>query len=133
MDNNNVEQPVQEPIQEPIQEPEAQPGKGTATASLILGIITLVCMFFGPFAWLGIISGIIGLILGIKSKKQAPSGMATAGIVMSAIGLGLCVLIFAACAICVGLFATTASNGIDTLENMNFNNINLNLNNFNLN
>ena len=66
----------------------------------------MVCIFFGVFAWIGIIAGIVGLILGIKSKKQAPSGMATAGIVMSAIGLGLCVILFVSCALCLGGLAS---------------------------
>lgn len=94
MDNENVQQPVEQPATEP--------GKNSAIASMVLGIITLICIFFGPFAWIGIITGIIGLVLGIKSKKQAKSGMATAGVVMNAIGLGLCVLTLVACIICIG-------------------------------
>lgn len=115
MDNNNVQQPVG-------QQPE-QPGKGKATASMILGIVTLVCIFFGYGALLGIITGIIGLILGIQSKKQAPSGMATAGIVMSAIGLGLCLLAFVACVLCVGAFASAGAAA--DWNSINLNNLNM--------
>lgn len=67
MDNNNVQQPVG---QQPVGQQPEQPGKGQATASMILGIVTLVCIFFGYGALLGIITGIIGLILGIKSKNK---------------------------------------------------------------
>jgi len=110
MDNNNVVQPSQQP--------GSEPEKNLAIASMVLGIVTLVCIFFNVFAWIGLISGIVGLILGIKSKKQAPSGMATAGIVMSAIGLGLCLLVFVACAICVGAFATLGA--ATELGNLNY-------------
>ena len=70
---------------------------GKSVASLVLGIIGVVVGFFGGWAWIGAILGIIGLILGVMGKKEAPSSMATAGIVLSiiAIALGLinhCVL-----------------------------------------
>lgn len=117
MDNNNVQQPVG---QQPVGQQPEQPGKGQATASMILGIVTLVCIFFGYGALLGIITGIIGLILGIKSKKQAPSGMATAGIVMSAIGLGLCLLTFVACVICAGALMAGASTADWNSINFNY-------------
>ena len=60
--------------------------KGKATASMVLGICSLI-------AWclpiLGIPCSIVGLTLGLKSKDSSNRGMAIAGIVMSSIGLGL--------------------------------------------
>ncbi len=60
-----------------------------ATASLVLGIISLLSMFLLPL--LGPLFGFIGLILGVKGKKQLesqnlPSGTALAGIITSSIG-----------------------------------------------
>ncbi|NLP35113.1 MAG: hypothetical protein GX359_07960 [Clostridiales bacterium] len=82
---------------------------GKATASLVLGIISLVFIFFGTYAFLGIILAIIGLILGIQAKKENPNdGKAKAGVVLSIIGLALCALTFLSCIACVGLIASLA-------------------------
>jgi len=73
-------------------------------ASLVLGICTLTISWaYG----VGILSAVVGLILGITGKKKArevgaPTGMATAGIVMCAIGIALSLLIFIACIACLG-------------------------------
>lgn len=79
---------------------------GKAIASLVLGIVSLVCVFFGYGAILGIILGIIGIVLGISAKKEQPSGMATAGLVLSIIAVALCVLSFIACIACAGALAS---------------------------
>lgn len=83
-----------------------------AIASLVLGILSLVCIFFGYGSLLGIVFGIVGLVLGINSNKEGKTGMATAGIIMSAIGLGLCAISFIACVACVGCIGAAA--GIDS-------------------
>jgi hypothetical protein len=60
------------------------PTNGTATAALILGIVSFVCL--GPIA------GIVAMVLGFSAKKKAKemggigAGQATAGIVLGAIG-----------------------------------------------
>jgi hypothetical protein len=83
---------------------------GKAVASLVLGIISLVFIFFGTFAFIGMIMAIIGLVLGIQAKKENPAdGKAKAGVVLSIIGLALCALTFLACVACVGLFASMSS------------------------
>lgn len=68
---------------------------GLAIASLVLGILSLLFIGFG------ILFGIAGIITGIMSRKESSSGMATAGIVMSIIGLAFCVVAFIACVACV--------------------------------
>ena len=46
---------------------------------------------------------IIGIILGALGKKDpAASGVATAGLVLSIIGLILCLLLYIACIACIG-------------------------------
>ena len=79
------QQPYQQPYNPQGQQPEQ---KGFSIASLVLGILSVVCCGAGLF-------GILGLIFGIMGQKRAPSskGMATAGIVLSAIGIVLFIVI----------------------------------------
>lgn len=74
-------------------------------ASLVLGIISLVIGVFssGLLGWLGAIIAIIGIILGALGRKDPEKkGISTAGMVCSIIGLILCLLLYLACAACVG-------------------------------
>ncbi len=89
---------------------QSPPGKGLAIASMVLGICSLVI----PYA--GIVTAIVGLILGIKAKKQlsevgAPSGMAQAGIIMSIIAIAWSILVVVLCTVCAatGALANIAS------------------------
>ena len=68
----------------------AMPGKGLAIASMILGIISLLCF--------PAITGTLGIIFGgIAKSKGCTSGMATAGIVCGVIGVALWLLMLVAC------------------------------------
>ena len=60
---------------------------GTAIASLVLGILSLICALFGWSSIAGLIFGIIGVALGAKARKEAQTGVATAGFVCSIVGL----------------------------------------------
>lgn len=73
-----------------------------AVASLVLGIIGVVCIFFGYSSLVGIAVSVVGLILGIQVQKEAPEAMSKAGVILSAIALGLCVIVAAACVACIG-------------------------------
>lgn len=76
-------------------------------ASLILGIVSLViAVFFPAIGYIGALVGIVGVILGAMARKNAPSGVATAGMVMSIIGTALALLLFLACAACAGAIAS---------------------------
>ena len=79
-----------------------------AVASLVLGIVSIVFSFIG-LGIFGLIPGIVGIILGIIAKKKAPSGMATAGLVCSIIGVALTLLMLIACAACFGNAACALS------------------------
>ena len=79
------------PYYVPMPYPPANAGQVKAVASLVLGIIGLVlCHTF----FFSLPCQIIGLILGILAKRQRAGGMATAGIVLSCVGLALSMLLF---------------------------------------
>ncbi len=79
------------------------PGKSAATASLVLGIISVVCWFAGYSSIISVVCGIVGLILASNSKKMGfMGGVRTAGFVLSLIGLIGGALVFVACVACVG-------------------------------
>lgn len=91
------------------------PGKGQATASLVLGIIAVVCWFFGYSSIVSIILGIIGIVLASKAKKAGfNEGIRTAGFVLSLIGLIGGGIAFIACVACVGSLAAIGA-GSSTL------------------
>ena len=85
------------------------PGKGAATASMVLGIIAVVFWFFGWGALVSVICGIIGLILASSSKKAGfDGGTRTAGLVLSIIGLIGGAIVFLACVACAGAIGAAA-------------------------
>ncbi len=43
-----------------------------AIASMILGIISVVCIWFGYSTIIGIICGVIGLVFAIQIRKASP-------------------------------------------------------------
>lgn len=86
------------------------PGKGAATASMVLGIISVVLWFFGYSALVSVVLGIVGLILAGNAKKAGfVGGMQTAGFVLSLIGLIGGAIFFVACVACVGAIGAAGS------------------------
>lgn len=78
-------------------------------AALTLGILSIVTNLFAGF--FSIILGIIGMVFGIRGRRNSENtGMATAGLVCSIIGIVLGVLSVIAAIFFFGLMAT------DTLE-----------------
>ena len=97
------------------------PGKGAATASLVLGIISVVLWFFGYSALVSVILGIVGLILAGNAKKAGfTGGIRTAGFVLSLIGLIGGAIFFVACVACVGAIGAADATGAfdDLFSNM---------------
>lgn len=79
------------------------PGKGAATASLVCGIVSIVCWFFGATSILSLILGIVGLIMASNAKKAGYNdGLRTAGFVLSLLGTIFGALIFVSCVACLG-------------------------------
>lgn len=88
------------------------PGRGAATASLVLGIISIVCWVFTATSFIGLITGIIGLICSSSAKKAGfKGGIQTAGFVCSLIGVIGGAIVLVACVACVGILGTMGAIG----------------------
>lgn len=61
--------------------------KGLSIAALVLGILSIVSVFTGIGAILGVIFGIVGIILGNKALKIGDDSKAKAGKICSIVGL----------------------------------------------
>lgn len=88
--NNSYEQP--------------QKNDTLAIVSLILGIASII-MCCIPY--LGIALGIGGIICSVMSSKKQKSGLATAGMVCSIIGIVIAVLMIIFNAVILGILATS--------------------------
>ena len=90
---------------------ENNTSSGKAVASLVLGILSLICAFFGYSAIVGLIFGIVGVSLGAKARKEAQTGLATGGFVCSIIGLIFCALGLVCAIACVGALGALGATG----------------------
>ena len=91
-------------------------GKGYSIAALGLGIVATVLAWFYMINIAALACGILGVIFAAKGKKlavaaSAPTGIATAGLVLSIIGTVLAGIGFFSCTVCV----LCAAGSIDAL------------------
>ena len=86
-------------------------GKGFSVAALVLGIIGAIFAWFGVIGIFALVCSILGIVFAVIGRKKSlialgkPSGIATAGLVLSIIGTALAaigVLACFACAACIG-------------------------------
>ena len=85
-------------------------GQGLATASLVCGIVGIVCWFFGWSSIASIILGIVGLVLASKSKMAGCNDpKRTAGFILSIIALVGGAIFFVACVACVACVGAAAA------------------------
>lgn len=102
MDYNNYEDNQQQ---------EPQKRNGLEIAALVLGIIAIP---LGCCYGVGAVPGLVGIILGIVSKKKGEklSGMALAGIICSVVGIliGIAVWVF--------IFGVFSQYSLEELESM---------------
>lgn len=80
-------------------------GKGLSIAGLVLGIVAVVFCWLAIWNTIALVCAIVGLICAIKGKKLAtesgePTGIATAGLVLSIIGLVFAGIGFLTCTVC---------------------------------
>ncbi len=77
----------------------ADSGKGLSIAGFVLGIVSLVFSCLGAIALAGLIPSIVGIVLSSIGRKKAklagaPTGLGTAGFVMSIISCAICGIVF---------------------------------------
>ena len=85
--------------------------KSKVVASLVLGIVACVLVWFGYSAAGGLVCGIIGLVFAVQIKKACEeageelNSMAKAGMVLNIIGVVLCAVMFVVAISCIGCVA----------------------------
>ena len=86
------------------------PESGKATASMVLGIISIVCWFFGWSTIASLILSIVGLVLASQAKAAGnDTGTRKAGFVLNLIGLIGGAVFLVACVACAGALAAYGS------------------------
>lgn len=90
--------------------PGSYPGKGMSIAALVLGIVAIVGGFIIPIPFIDLACAIVALILGVLGRKKAkevgaPSGIATAGLVLSIIALAWTIIATIICLCVIGAVA----------------------------
>ena len=78
----------------------------------MLGIISIVCWILTATSFIGLVTGIIGLICSSSAKKAGfKGGIQTAGFVCSLIGVIGGAIVFVACVACVGFMGIIGTIG----------------------
>ncbi len=89
--------------------PDATNANNLAIASMVCGILSIVCWFLGHYSWLALPFGIAGLILAFDAKKKGNDSVyRTAGFITSLVGMLFGVVLFIACVGCVGCLGMLA-------------------------
>ena len=97
----------QTPVDYKDTQPNGNGGQGMAIAAMVLGIVSIVlcCIWY-----ISLLCAIVGIVLGVMhNKKGVKSGMATAGIVCSIIGIILTIVILVLAAIGLAMFGGLAA------------------------
>ena len=96
-------------------------GKGFSIAGLVLGILSVILAWFYLINIVALVFGIIGLVMAVLGRNRAKaagvsSGLGTAGLVLSIIGLSLAFIGFITCTLCV--YCAAQATG-ETVEGVN--------------
>ena len=86
-------------------------------ASLILGILSLVlALVLGTVApFVPLVLGLIGLLLAAAANRRSPSGTATAGLVLSVIGVVISGLFLLMWLYCLGTLSTAVDGAFNPI------------------
>ncbi len=78
--------------------------------SLVLGIISLFCIFLGQASFIGSILAIVGLIMGVDARNNGDRTYAKTGIILNTIGLAATLLVTIACIACLSCIGCSVFN-----------------------
>lgn len=78
--------------------------------SLVLGIISLFCIFLGQASFIGSILAIVGLIMGVDARNNGDRTYAKTGIILNTIGLAATLLVTIACIACLSCVGCSVFN-----------------------
>lgn len=91
-------------------------GYGSATnkgmTSLVLGIISLFCIFLGQASFIGTILAIVGLIVGVDARNNGDRTYAKTGIILNTIGIAATLLVTVACIACISCISCSIASGM---------------------
>ena len=93
------------------------PGTGFSVAALVLGILSIILAWFYLINISALVFGVVGIVLAVIGRKKsvavgASTGMGTAGLVTSIIGLSIAAIGFISCTICVACAVNEANDVI---------------------
>lgn len=78
--------------------------------SLVLGIISIFCIFLGQASFIGSILAIVGLIMGVDARNNGDRTYAKTGIILNTIGLAATLLVTIACIACLSCIGCSMFN-----------------------
>ena len=98
------------------------PGTGFSVTALVLGILSLILAWFYLVNISAIVFGIVGIVMAAIGRKKsiaagAPTGLGTAGLVTSIIGLAVGAIGFISCTICVACAAKEVNDAANAINN----------------
>lgn len=96
-------------------------------AGFILGLLSLLCCWLGayPFGWLVVVMGILGIVfsaIGKASgkKRNEKTGLATAGLVLSILGVIFAIMFFMLFGIWVAAALSAATGNITWITKLSY-------------
>lgn len=97
------------------------PGVGFSVAALILGILSIILAWFYLVNVSAIVFGVVGIVLAAIGRKKsieagASTGIGTAGLVTSIIGLAVGAIGFISCTICVACAAKEVNDAANAIN-----------------
>lgn len=80
--------------------------------SLVLGIISIFCIFLGQASFVGSILAVVGLIMGVDARNNGDRTYAKTGIILNTIGLASTLLVTIACIACLSCIGCSLVNNM---------------------
>ncbi len=85
-------------------------GTNKGMTSLVLGVISLFCIFLGQASFIGTILAIVGLIMGVDARNKGDRTYAKTGIILNTIGIAATLLVTVACIACISCIGCSLMN-----------------------